>query len=60
MRFCNGGQLDLDRLKEKNFTEGELVRVKLYNDFLGVGVVDLSKNQLAIKCIINYPREVSL
>ena len=60
VRFCNGGQLDLDRLKEKNFTEGELVRVKLYNDFLGVGVVDLSKNQLAIKCIINYPREVSL
>ena len=60
VRFCNGGQLDLDRLKEKNFTEGELVRVKLYNDFLGVGVVDLSKNQLVIKCIINYPREVSL
>ena len=60
VRFCNGGQLDLDRLKEKNFTEGELVRVKLYNDFFGVGVVDLSKNQLAIKCIINYPREVSL
>ena len=60
VRFCNGGQLDLDRLKEKNFTEGELVRVKLYNDFLGVGVVDLSKNQLAIKCIVNYPKEVSL
>ena len=59
-RFCNGGQLDLERLKEKNFTEGELVRVKLYNDFLGVGVADLSKNQLAIKCIINYPKEVSL
>lgn len=60
VRFCNGGQLDLDRLKAKNFTDGELVRVKLSDNFLGVGVADLSKNQLAIKCIINYPREVSL
>ena len=60
VRFCNGGQLDLDRLKEKNFTEGELVRVKLNDRFLGVGVADLQKNQLAIKSIINYPKEGSL
>lgn len=60
VRFCNGGQLDLDRLKKKNFTEGELVRVKLNDRFLGVGVADLQKNQLAIKSIINYPKEGSL
>ena len=60
VRFCNGGQLDLDRLKEKNFTEGELVRVKLNDRFLGVGVADLQKNQLAVKSIINYPKEGSL
>lgn len=59
-RFCNGGQLDLERLKTKNFTDGELVRVKLTDEFLGVGIADLSKNQLAIKCIINYPGEVNL
>lgn len=60
VRFCNGGQLDLDRLKKMNFTEGELVRVKLNDRFLGVGVADLQKNQLAIKSIINYPKEGSL
>ena len=59
-RFCNGGQLDFDRLKTKDFTDGELVRVKLNDKFLGVGVAELAKNQLAIKCIINYPGEVSL
>ncbi len=53
VRFCNGGQLDLDRLKIKALTEGELVRVKLKDRFLGVGIADLEKNQLAIKCIIN-------
>ena len=53
VRFCNGGQLDLDRLKIKSLTEGELVRVKLADKFLGVGTASLEKNQLAIKCIIN-------
>lgn len=52
-RFCNGGQLDFDRLKTKDFTDGELVRVKLNGKFLGVGVAELAKNRLAIKCIIN-------
>lgn len=52
-RFCNGGQLDFDRLKTKDFTDGELVRVKLNDKFLGVGVAELAKNRLAIKCIIN-------
>ena len=60
VRFCNGGQLDLDLLKKMNFTEGELVRVKLNDRFLGVGVADLQKNQLAVKSIINYPKEGSL
>lgn len=60
VRFCNGGQLDLDRLKAKDFTDEELIRVKQTDKFLGVGVADLTKKQLAIKCIINYPREGSL
>lgn len=60
VRFCNGGQLDLERLKIKALTEDELVRVKLNDKFLGVGIADLTNNQLAIKCIINYPGEVSL
>lgn len=60
VRFCNGGRLDLDRLKIKDLADGELVRVKLNDTFLGVGIADLEKNQLAIKCIINYPKEGSL
>lgn len=60
VRFCNGGQLDLDRLKEKNFTESELVRVKLNDKFLGIGAADLEKNQLTIKCVVNYPGVESL
>lgn len=55
VRFCNGGQLDLDRLRIQNLSDGELIRVKLAENFLGVGLTDLSKNQLAIRCVINYP-----
>ena len=54
-RFCNGGQLDFDRLKINNFVDGELIRVKYSDKLLGIGVADLPKNQLAVKCVINYP-----
>ncbi len=55
VRFCNGGQLSLERLHSApaDFTEGEPVRVKLGQLFLGVGIADLEKKQIAIKCIIN-------
>lgn len=55
VRFCNGGQLDFDRLKTEGCYDGELIRVRHAEKFLGVGYADLSKNQLAIKCIVNYP-----
>ena len=53
IRFTNGGQLDLSRLRNAELSEGELVRVKYGEKFLGIGIADLSKGQLAIKCIIN-------
>ncbi len=53
IRFTNGGQLSFERLNKKDFFDGQLIRVK-YNDlFLGLGVADLENNQLAIKCVIN-------
>ena len=55
VRFCNGGQLDFDRLKLNIIADGELIRVRLHDKFLGIGVADSAKNQLAIKCVINYP-----
>ena len=53
IRFSNGGQLAYERLKNANFEEDELVRVKFGEIFLGVGVADNEKQQIAIKCVIN-------
>lgn len=55
VRFSNGGQLGFERLKGITFTENELVRVKCENLFLGIGSADIAKDQLAVKCVINYP-----
>lgn len=52
-RFCHGGQLDLNRLKtDGDFTDGEKVRIKYGAEFLGIGVVNLAKNQVEIGCVI--------
>ena len=53
IRFSNGGQLAYERLKNADFEEGELVRVKFGEIFLGVGYADNQNQQIAIKCIIN-------
>ena len=53
IRFSNGGQLAYERLKEAEFEDGELVRVKHGGLFLGVGYADNQKKQIAIKCVIN-------
>lgn len=55
VRFSNGGQLGFERLKGIDLTENELVRVKCENLFLGIGRADIAKDQLAVKCVINYP-----
>ena len=55
VRFSNGGQLGFERLKGINLTENELVRVKCEKLFLGIGRADIEKDQLAFKCVINYP-----
>ena len=54
VRFLNGGQLGFDRLKVSNFADGELLRVKYADKLLGIGYADNEKNQVAIKCILNY------
>lgn len=48
-RFCNGGQLDLSRLKIKSLVDGEIIRVKTQeNKFIGLGKADFSNNWLSI------------
>lgn len=54
-RFCNGGQLDFQRLKHNFSEENQLFRVKFDGKFLGIGFADLERKQLGIKCIVNYP-----
>ena len=53
VRFCNGGQLDIVRLKIENPLDGELLRVRFEDKFLGLGAVCLEKEQMAVKCVIN-------
>lgn len=56
IRFCNGGQLDFERLKLKAFNNGDIFRIKYNNIFLGIGRADCEKKQIAIGCVINYIR----
>ena len=53
VRFSNGGQLSYERLKAANFSDGELLRVKFKDKFLGIGIAENDKQQVAIKCVIN-------
>lgn len=53
VRFCNGGQLDFERLHIETVDEGELFRVKFGQQFLGIGIADNKNQRLNIKCIIN-------
>ncbi len=58
VRFCNGGQLGFDRIKVKDFSDGELFRIKLGEKLLGIGFADCEKQQIGIKCVIAEPREL--
>lgn len=53
VRFSNGGQLAYDRLKFATFNDGELLRIKYLNSFIGLGIADNQKEQISIKCVIN-------
>ncbi len=53
VRFSNGGQLSYERLKNTDFEDGELLRIKFQDKFLGIGFAENDKQQIAIKCIIN-------
>lgn len=55
VRFKNGGSLNLQRISTKNkLNDGELIRI--YNQdigFIGLGKVNLKKNELSVACLIN-------
>lgn len=53
IRFTNGGELSYDRLGNPEYEDGQLIRVKYDDIFLGVGFADNNKSQIRIKCVIN-------
>ncbi len=52
VRFSNGGQLDLERLKIKDYSNGQLYRVYSGEKFLGLGEIDTENKRLNIACLI--------
>lgn len=52
-RFSHGGQLSFERLRGESFYDGELLRVKSGDKFIGIGYADCQKAHIAVKCIIN-------
>lgn len=56
-RFLNGGQLALDRIYLKDYSDGELIRVCHKSELLGLGIVDIANNQLAVKCVVAEPQK---
>lgn len=53
IRFGNGGQLNLDRIKYDAFVDGEIYRVYFKEKFLGLGVADATQNLLKIECLVD-------
>lgn len=53
IRFKNGGQLSLDRIKDVAFTDNMLYRVYNNQIFLGLGCANTESNSLKIECLID-------
>ena len=53
IRFCNGGELSLERVKYENFNDNEIYRVYFEDKFLGLGRADTDKNLLKIECLVD-------
>lgn len=53
VRFCNGGELSLDRIKASSLCEGKIYRVYFGEKFLGLGFVDINNNCLKIQCLVD-------
>lgn len=53
VRFSNGGELYLDRIKFSEFEDGLLYRVYFNKKFLGLGCADLQNNLLKIERLVD-------
>ena len=53
VRFCNGGELSLDRIKSDGFIDNTIYRVYFDKKFLGLGISDIQENVLKIVCLVD-------
>lgn len=53
IRFSNGGELDISRTGLVKVVDGALVRVMFGSVMLGVGQVNVEKNEIRVMCVIN-------
>lgn len=53
VRFANGGQLSLERIKYDSFKNDELYRVYFEEKFLGLGCADVESGLLKIECLVD-------
>ena len=53
IRFGNGGQLSLDRIKYTDFIDDTVYRVYFDERFLGLGLADTNENLLRIECLVD-------
>ena len=53
VRFTNGGELDITRLKINNPKENEHFRVKFNDLLLGIGFFSEEKNSICISNVLN-------
>ena len=53
IRFSNGGELSLERIKYDGFVYNGIYRVYFENKFLGLGRADLDKQILKIECLVD-------
>lgn len=56
VRFCNGGELSLERIKTDAFCDGMCYRVYSNEKFLGLGIAYTQKQILKVACLIKVNR----
>lgn len=58
VRFCNGGELSLDRISGTDFENNKIYRVYSGDKFLGLGLADTNDKVLKIECLVDILKQV--
>lgn len=58
VRFCNGGELSLDRINGTDFENNKIYRVYSGDRFLGLGLANTDDKVLKIECLVDILKQV--